>query len=549
MNPTGSEAELPEISVLHPHDAHHPHPLLRPVPDEPAQISVFPTGHTALDQEIFNFHRWAEKKLHTPVGQYMQNIQLGAVSHPEGQRAEENSRTLALFKDTFSSFLWTGIECSNPESPEGERWDQLALTRFYDRRHRAKQIGLMREAGIENVRLGLPNHRMVEQKNWRCFTGMLEEFKAAGLKVSLDLQHFGLPASFRNDENPEESLYLNPAWPEHYVDFSMKVVKKYLPQLEALTLINEPMITNRFSACFWNEAMPGAMTDERYNHFFIKRSLLIAKAAVKVRYEIERYLQAQERRIIFIHNESCEQHAANPEFNDFGRFLASDLILGQEWLLEGDFTQTDVFRWMASHVVDPAHELRDTEKLISQLNEIKEMHLRFQTDFSKSMKADTVFGVDYYAACETVKLTSGFPKPTGVDDYTQEVADGERLGLAGICAEYWNRYQLPLLHTETNFVDHGPSSHVGNSDDWGMKQLIELAQLPKFGIPVLGFTWYSLMDQFNWHNGMQGSPRHTRLHPVGMYSWPEYEPRPFTQNVLPSLRQALGQSQPHLTHH
>lgn len=548
MNPTGSEAELPEIIVHASQDATHP--ILRPVPDEPAIIAVFPAGHTALDHQIFNFHRWAEKKLHSPIGQYMQFVQFGTVSHPEAPRAAENSRTLELYKSTFRSFLWTGIECSNPQSPHGERWDQLALTNFYDRKHRQTQIGLMRKAGIENVRLGMPNHKMVEENDWDCFTSALKDFRDAGMKVSLDLQHFGLPESFRNDANPEESLYLNPAWPAHFVEFAMEAVRKHLPDLEAITIINEPMITNRFSACFWNEAMPGAMDHARYNHFFIKRSLLIAKAAVTARLEIERYLQTQPKnRIIFIHNESCEKHAENPDFNEFGRFLASDLILGHEWLLEGDFTQSDIFRWMCGHVVDPAHELRDLEKLVDQLSEIKALHQQFQQEFKKSMKADTVFGIDYYAACETVsKLTTGFPKPTSVEHYAEQVEGHERLGLAGICTEYWNRYQLPLLHTETNFVDHGEETHVGASDDWGTKQLIELAQLPKFGIPVLGFTWYSLMDQFNWHNGMQGSPKEIRLHPVGLYSWPDYQPRPFASNVLPGLNQALSQPVLHSTH-
>ena len=72
------------------------------------------------------------------------------------------------------------------------------------------------------------------------------------------------------------------------------------------------------------------MDHEKYNHFFIKRALLIGKAAVKARYEIEHFLQTQDNpRIPFIHNESCEKHAENPEFNAFGRFLCSDLILGQ----------------------------------------------------------------------------------------------------------------------------------------------------------------------------------------------------------------------------
>lgn len=544
MKPIASEAELSD-ALLPISSAGSSHPILKPVPDEPAFISVFPTGHTVLDHQIHNFHRWAEKKLHSPVGQYMMFPQLGAITHAKPQRAEENGQTLLLYKDVFSSFFWTGIECSNPQSPQGERWDQLDLTGVYDARHRRQQIRLMCKAGIENVRLGMPNHKMVEQKSWRCFDKVLSDFKNAGIKVSLDLQHFGLPDHLRDHENPEESIYLNPKWPEHYLKFSMRAVKKYWNQLEAITLVNEPLITNRFSSCFWNEAMPGDMSHDRYNHYFIKRALLISWAAVQARYEIQRFMQTQQKdRMIFIHNESCERHAENSEFNHFGRFLGSDLILGQEWLLNGDFTETDIFQWMRGHYIRPGHEAADEQKLIAQLDQIRQHHLNFQNEFGKSMKADTVFGVDYYAACETVNVVHGFPKPTCVNTYTEQVESGQRLGLAGICVEYWNRYQLPILHTETNFVDFDQANHGG---EWGVKQLIELAQLPKFGIPVLGFTWYSLMDQFNWHNGLQGSPKENVLHPVGLYSWPEYEPRAFTREVLTPLMQVLSQPAHH--HH
>jgi hypothetical protein len=58
------------------------------------------------------------------------------------------------------------------------------------------------------------------------------------------------------------------------------------------------------------------------------------------------------------------------------------------------------------------------------------------------------------------------------------------------------------------------------------------------------------MDQFNWHNGMQGSPEHLVLHPVGLFSWPEYEARPFAKVVLPGLQQALKQGPvSHTAHH
>ena len=68
-----------------------------------------------------------------------------------------NLETIALFKRTVGSFLWTGFEPSNPLL-NGERWDQSALVGFYDPTERKRQLELMTELGIQNARIALPNH-------------------------------------------------------------------------------------------------------------------------------------------------------------------------------------------------------------------------------------------------------------------------------------------------------------------------------------------------------------------------------------------------------
>jgi hypothetical protein len=476
---------------------------------------------------------------------YLSYPRLDPIHQPDGHRLAENQRTLRLYKETFSSFLWTGIECSNPLSPEGERWDQLALSDVYDPEARKKQIGFLVGLNIQNVRLGMPNHKIVESKSWKGFGNILKDFKAAGLKVSLDLQHFGLPDSFRNTENPTESLYLNPKWPDHYIRFAMSTVKRYLNDLDAITLINEPLITNRFSSNLWNEAHPGGYTHPDFNFFFIQRALLLAKAAVSTRERIEHYLHEQppgeKNRIVFIHNESCEYQPDDADFNQYIRFLVSDLILGHDWLLTGDYRQSDIYQWMHRHYVQAERPAGITtsasdreQHLTAALETLKHQHLAFQQTYGKTMRADTVFGVDYYLACETVKFGFEYQlSKTCIRAYENEVRDGKRRGLTRICIDYWNRYLLPILHTETNNLDHC-------SDGWGMKQLLELALLEDYGIPILGFTWYSLMDQFNWDDALKGSPQNLRLHPVGLVSLPDYQLRTFARQVLPELQEALN---------
>ena len=486
-----------------------------------------------LDAEINRFVDWAKGKLGLPQYDYIAHIGLQPVM-AEGAHHDANMQTLALYKQHFNHFLWTGIECSNPESPEGERWDQLQLAGMYDPKTRRKQIDMLLALGIHNVRLGLPNHLIDLHKSWRSFSAMLGDFKTAGFKVSLDLQHFGLPSRFRNPALPEQSVYLNPRWPGYFARLAQSTVKRYHADLDAITLINEPLITNKFSSLLWNEGFPGDYAHPLYYHYFIQRALLIAKAAVAARHRIEAHLLTypDAPRLMTIHNESCEYHAHDPEFNDFGRFISSDLILGQDWLLNGQVEHTDMGRWLLSHY-DRAGVRTDHQELLKNLKALRLQHLRFQDTFGKTMRTDTVFGVDYYLACESMEHGFEYEMPMNLDVYRQAIKKNQRRGLARIIVDYWNRYRLPILHTETNFAD------LGLAEEWGVGQLLELAQVAQTGVPVLGFTWYSLMDQYNWDNALKGSPQHTRIYPVGLLSMPNYERRQFARQVLPELLTAL----------
>src|SRR5206468_855768 len=127
-------------------------------------------------------------------------------------------------------------------------------------------------------------------------------------------------------------------------------------------------------------------------------------------------------------------------------------------------------KWLLAHYVRKDCAETDRSHLLARLSYLRQMHLDFAAEFGKSMRADTVFGVDYYLACESVKHGFVYELPHDIHDYEDGVMSGRRRGLAGICVDYWSRYQLPILHTETNFADD-------EAADWGMKQLLELAQL------------------------------------------------------------------------
>jgi beta-glucosidase/6-phospho-beta-glucosidase/beta-galactosidase len=79
------------------------------------------------------------------------------------------------------------------------------------------------------------------------------------------------------------------------------------------------------------------------------------------------------------------------------------------------------------------------------------------------------------------------------------------------------------MHTETNNRDAG----TGEKDArvWLEKQWSNLLRLKNDGVPILGFTWYSLTDQVDWDSALgndAGTVNHyslcdlqRRIRPVG----------------------------------
>jgi beta-glucosidase/6-phospho-beta-glucosidase/beta-galactosidase len=73
------------------------------------------------------------------------------------------------------------------------------------------------------------------------------------------------------------------------------------------------------------------------------------------------------------------------------------------------------------------------------------------------------------------------------------------------------------MHTETStpFADLNPR--------WLWKQWANVLRMRRDGIPVLGFTWYSLTDQIDWDT--QLAEKHGRLNACGLYDL-QRKPRP-----------------------
>jgi hypothetical protein len=165
----------------------------------------------------------------------------------------------------------------------------------------------------------------------------------------------------------------------------------------------------------------------------------------------------------FIQSESSEYyHPSGPDavavarhFNEM-RFLAMDLIYG-----------TDVCGTMYEFLSD---------------NGMTRDEYHFFLD--RSVKSHCVMGNDYYATNEHIAYPDG-------KTYVCEM-----FGYYVITKQYYDRYRMPVMHTETNNRDIGTSEK--DACVWLEKQWSNLVRLKGDGVPILGFTWYSLVDQVDW---------------------------------------------------
>src|SRR4029453_13320304 len=89
---------------------------------------------------------------------------------------------------------------------------------------------------------------------------------------------------------------------------------------------------------------------------------------------------------------------------------------------------------------------------------------------------------------------------------------GEIFGYGEITRQYFARYNLPVMHTETN-ITQGPTGNEGVH--WLWKEWANVIHARDLGIPVVGFTWYSLTDQMDWDTALREKNNH--VSPVGLY--------------------------------
>jgi beta-glucosidase/6-phospho-beta-glucosidase/beta-galactosidase len=346
----------------------------------------------------------------------------------------------------------TGIENSNPTIDHGrKRMDEMEKCGHY--KHWRTDFSLVQDLGLRVLRFGPPLYRTFlgpSRYDWEFSDLTFNDLRQRDIAPIVDLCHFGVPDWIGNFQNPD--------FPALFAEYAGTFARRY-PWIQLYTPVNEMSICALFSTLYgwWNEQL---RTDQAYvtalKHM-VKANILAMNAILEVRPDA-----------LFVQSESTEYfHAENPsaigpsEVYNARRFLSLDLNYGRR-----------VDSQMYEYLLDNGMS-RD----------------EYHFFLNNNLKHHCIMGNDYYQTNEHYVTADG-----------KTHAAGEIFGYAVITHQYYTRYRLPVMHTETNLCEGASGDEAVR---WLRKEWANVLRVRNNGVPLVGFTWYSLIDQVDWDSALR----------------------------------------------
>jgi len=378
-----------------------------------------------------------------------------------------------LPNNNLRNFMFaTGIECSYPTIDNGKiRRDQLEECGHY--KYWKEDLHLVKELGLNVLRYGLPYysiHQSYDKFDWSFADEVMNEIKRLGIVPILDLMHFGVPDWIGNFQNPE--------LPYQFCRYAAAVVERY-PWVRFYTPVNEIYVTARASAKdgIWNEQKKDDRSFVTAMKNIVAASIMATHRIVKNRPDAV-IIQSETAEVL---HEATISKSKDVTIANKLRFLSLDLLYSHAvdsdvclYLMDNGLTREEM-DWFMTHEA-PGYQ---------------------------------VMGNDYYGRNERILLPDG-SYCGGEDVY----------GWYYVTKDYYNRYRKPVMHTETNVFD------ANEAPTWLWKQWMNVLSMRKQGVPVCGFTWYSLIDQIDWDIAL--SEKRGTVNECGLYDL-NRKPRPVSE--------------------
>lgn len=356
----------------------------------------------------------------------------------------------------------TGIENSYPTvNIDGKRIrvDEMEKTGHYKKWQ--DDFMLIHDMGIEFLRYGPPyfsTHLGPGQYNWTFADDTFNRLKELHITPLVDLCHFGVPDWMDSFQNPD--------FPQYFAEYALAFAKRY-QHCKFYTPVNEIFVAASFSGQYgwWNESLADDKSFVTALKHLCKANVLAMEAIAKVQPDVT-FIQSESSEYFHAEDPSCRPLA---DFLNLKRYLSLDLSYAHsikvphyKYLIQNGMTDAE-YEWFMNNKI----------------------------------RSKCIMGTDYYATNEHIVHADGSTS-----------AAGEIFGYYVITQQYYTRYRLPVMHTETNIAEP-------NSVAWLHKEWANLYRFKQDGFPIVGFTWYGLLDQVDWDTAL--CQNNGTVNPLGLY--------------------------------
>jgi beta-glucosidase len=377
-------------------------------------------------------------------------------------------------------FLWaTGIEDTFvPQTRPGHRaLDEYQLMGHYQ--HWREDLSLVRELGLKALRWGVPWYRVEPfqpgEFDWRWTDEVLSYLvEELGITPVVDLMHYGCPFWLRRE-------FASADYPAAVAEYAAAFAERYAKLVHWYTPLNEPIVTALYCGQrgLWPPYLRG---DAGYVAILLQviEGIIATSTALK----------AADPDAVLVHVEATGlSRTAREDLHAVAREEQSRTWLTYD-LLTGRVTpEHALFPWLVRSGASP-----------DRLAALAQRPVAFD-----------LMGLNFYPQWSTTQL---YIDRRGRLAYQPVEQDGA--GFTGLIQDYWNRFQVPIMVTETSA--RGDETIRAR---WLEASVTAIRTLRARGVPVLGYTWFPLFTMIDWRYRFGRGPLEEYRLDLGLYTLSE----------------------------
>ena len=372
--------------------------------------------------------------------------------------------------------------------------------------HWRTDLGLASDLGLKSMRWGVPWYKVEPERgkfdwSWtdEVIPYMVEELKILPI---IDLMHYGCPFWLERE-------FANKDYPRYVAAFAAAFAERYKHLISWYTPLNEPIINALMCGIrgLWPPYLKG---DKGY----IRIMLQLARGIVRT----VQALKEIDPSFVMVHVEAAgltrtarEDLASLAREEQFRGYLCFDLISGR---LTHDHL---LFSWLVRNGASP-----------DALDEI-----------GRNPVSLDIIGLNFYPQWSTKLL---YIDKRGRLAFSETEPEGD--GFKELITHYYERYQVPIMITETSAVG---SDEVRQR--WLESSVSMIRDLRTGGVPVIGYTWFPLFTMIDWRYRFAQEPLEDFYLELGLYRLnregndPRWIPTPLVEQIkrfISESKQSVG---------